>query len=277
MRYCIQTSRKLVVTIICCLLPILGGCSHKNVSFLKTSNRFELPETNGYRLNGGHTMALQYQNAGASRLEFSSEPDFEPLATDKPTVYDNHRSNAIKPSYAVNERLDVALRISQDESGYALPPAVGGGVKYQFTGASQTHAKAGNRAMALSANISYAMDKTAKQHAGVDEYHYDLAIVTNDIALIFGYRLIDNLQVYGGPFVIHHYYNSRSTLSDASGTVIDKQNKFGSAYVGGLNLGLANNFTATWMLMGEVAFSRLHWKQTNENSAQFGITLQKRL
>lgn len=92
------------------------------------------------------------------------------------------------------------------------------GMKFQLFGARSANASAGNLSMSWTAAFSRS---TQTQTSGslTSEPNYAAYVFRKseiDTSLVFGYRIVDQVVLYGGPFITHIPYNITQNTSSSS-------------------------------------------------------------
>jgi hypothetical protein len=151
------------------------------------------------------------------------------------------------------------------------------GLKYQLLGEPLEKSRKGNFSFALataygaskvddSGSVSLFNDSTL-QWTSSNEYRI------NDVAAIMGYRLIDILLIYGGPFFSHYRIDGNFTQYYLGTTTKTPLRNRGDLYGANLAVQLfipkVRNLSFTY----EFLYTRLDWSRMNKTEGVFDITL----
>jgi hypothetical protein len=224
---------------------LLAGCV---VDYQMRVNRFISPEAQG-RLGAG-----QFQTALVGAHELFVVDTFD-LAQIPPAKFDGTtRMLDMAAAVGLGERWDIGLR-------YGLPDvSLGVGGKYQFLGEPRLRAKEGN--FSLAGTLAPAL-YLVEAHTGGDTF--DGNFWSLDTSLVAGYRLGDNVLVYGGPFYTYHALDSDVTVGGIDRGFSGNGNQFG------VNLGLRFEWRY-FAFMVEGAWSEARWDSARDDVASLGIS-----
>ncbi len=231
-------------------------------------SRFDLPET----LPAGQSM-IAVEAAGSTEVRLSPNYQLLPVDSDHPE-FEAHTADAgLRASYALQPGLEIQLttlpNLASSLQGY---PAIK--AKYQFRGADAANAKAGNYSLAGSLGLGFAEDKsTTSTNPGYANYAQALML---DLAGIAGYRLQDDLLLYGGAFLTPVYYRGES--KQVSFNIVNQRESYsGVAWQGGVNAGVAYWLSPRWSLQAELTFAALRWEKTSDGVIHGGVLLNRTL
>jgi hypothetical protein len=152
----------------------------------------------------------------------------------------------------------------------------GVGIKHQIQGQSADSATAGNRSVALTALVNYVSDKRnicadSLWGSGCsDPFLLDMTLLTVDVGVVWGYRIDDNLMLYGGPYLAHHTVEGDFTQTN-TGTRYSYQGE-------GSEVGLSGAIEYQWQsgigMTFETVFHHFKWDLSpSENTVFYGLSL----
>ncbi len=225
---------------------LLAGCV---VDYQMRANRFISPEAQG-RLGAGQFQAAY---SGAHDLEVIETFNLSQIP---PARFDGS-THMLDFGVAVGlgERWDIGLRQGLPDASLAL------GGKYQFLGEPRLRAKKGN--VSLAGTLAPAI-YLFEANTGADTI--DGQIWSLDTSLVAGYRLADNVMVYGGPFYAYHALDSDVTVNGVGRGFSGSGNQFGA------HVGLRFEWRY-FAVMAEGAWSQADWEGVRDDVATFGISL----
>lgn len=226
-------------------VALLAGCI---VDYQMRVNRFISPEAQG-RPGAGQAQASY---VGAHELFVI---DTFSLARIPPAEFDGTtRMLDVSAAVGLGERWDIGIR-------QGFPDAsLGVGGKYQFLGEPRLRAKEGN--FSLAGTLAPAL-YLFEAYTGPDTI--DGQVWSLDTSLVAGYRLGDNVMVYGGPFYAYHALDSDVTVNGIERGFSGHGNQFGA------NLGLRFEWRH-FAVMVEGAWSQARWDGVQDDVATFGVS-----
>lgn len=142
--------------------------------------------------------------------------------------------------------------------------------KFQILGDNAQDAKSGNFSIAVTG--AWATRGTTGGSISEDEtpepgyYQYEFSRNIYDVSAIIGYRVTDNVLLYGGPFLFHTPYSMRQNLTSETGygdEITGAANSYGGNF--GIQFGNKN------YLKAEVSVNTLNAYQSKETFIHGGI------
>jgi hypothetical protein len=197
---------------------VLGtGCA---ISTNLPANRLETPETYGESLALGADLGVQ----GGNSLQFSDDYHATPI-TDTPVYVRSNLGLKLGATIGVLRRLDFGLKLGLNTNSMLQ-------AKLQLLGEHQRDAGEGNFSLAITGAVGYA----GAEESGTDLFDsqvdsYSLDSYMFDGAVIAGYRVLDGVLIYGGPFVQRYEIDIAHELDGMS------YGYAGTTYQSGANLG----------------------------------------
>jgi len=225
---------------------LAAGCI---VDYQMRVNRFISPEAQG-RPGAG-----QFQTSYVGAHELFVIDTFSLARIPPAEFHGTTRMLDLAATVGLGERWDIGLR-------YGLPDvSLGVGGKYQFLGEPRLRAKEGNFSLAGTLAPGIYLFEGYSGNDSIDGQFWSL-----DTSLVAGYRLGDNVMVYGGPFYAYHALDSDITFSGADRGFSGHGNQFG------VNLGLRFEWQY-FAVMVEGAWSQARWDSARDDVLSLGISL----
>ncbi|MHC4973654.1 MAG: hypothetical protein ACYTG3_15120 [Planctomycetota bacterium] len=225
---------------------LLAGCI---VDYQMRTNRFISPEAQG-RLGAG-----QFQSAYVGAHELFVVNTFNLAQIPPAEFHGSTHMLDLGASVGLGERWDIGLRQGLPDGSLAV------GGKYQFLGEPRVRAKQGN--FSLAGTLAPALYLFNGETPGEN---FDGRFWSLDTSLIAGYRLGDNVMVYGGPYYTYHALDSDITVNGVERGFSGHGNQFG------VNLGLRFEWRF-FAVMVEGAWSEARWDSARDDVATLGISL----
>jgi hypothetical protein len=188
----------------------------------------------------------------------------------------------------IQPKLELSYRLHEDNKL---------SIKYQVRGDGADVARAGNLSQAVSAGISLFQDDNeySKMSQSAD-YSLDPIIHTYtedsgsweqktyaiDLAWIFGYRLIDNVLIYGGPFLVYgdligeQAYQTRIADNPEFNNATLQHNTLSldsSGHLLGANVAIEYMFDFGLFFTLEYSAAQLKWEGDSNADANFGLAI----
>jgi hypothetical protein len=164
----------------------VAGCA---ISTTLPASRMEMPETHGEAMALGADLAVE----GGHSLEFSDDYTFTPI-TDSPVPERSSLGYKMGGSLALAKRLDVGVRGGFGSSNMLR-------AKLQLLGEPRRATRQGNFSLAVTGAVGYDGSRGSGTGFGDSEVDsYALNAYALDGAVIAGYRILDEVLVYGGAF-----------------------------------------------------------------------------
>lgn len=200
---------------------LVSGCA---VTVDVPTNRFDSPETTG-KLG---RLKLEADFGGSNSVVLTPDITAKAPDTAHPT-FDTTKFLDVMAGVGLMDKLDVDVRT---DGGLAFE------VKYQFLGAPRMTAKAGNFALAatlMGGGSTYNQDSSGLVGAG----HVDQSAYFADAALVAGYRVLDPVLIYGGPFIRDTKFSGSYTQSSSIGAPSTSAGNYsGDVMSTGANIGV---------------------------------------
>jgi hypothetical protein len=210
--------------------------------------RMGVPEAQG-RLGAG-----QFATSLTGAHEVFLVDDLSLAQVDPATFHGTTRMLEGSAAVGLGERWDLGVRQGFPDASFGI------GGKYQFLGEPRLRAKEGSFSLAGTlAPALYLFDA----HYGTDTI--DGQIWSLDTSLVAGYRLGDNVMVYGGPFYAYHALDSDVTVNGIGRGFSGRGNRFGA------NLGLRFEWRY-FALMVEGAWSQARWDGAQDDVVALGMS-----
>lgn len=222
------------------------------------ASRMESPETHGERLALGADLAIQAGNS----LEFSDDYNATPI-TDAPTYARSDLGLKTGGSIGVARRIDLSLRGGLDTTNVLQ-------AKLQLLGEPRRVARQGNFSLAITGGVGYEGARgsgTGLIDSNTDSYALNSYVL--DGSIIAGYRILDEVLIYGGPFAQRYGIDVTHELD---GTRYDYD---GVTYQSGANLGFGYSIEhgrqTKLEILVEVAYAISETGSSREGNAFLGI------
>lgn len=198
----------------------VAGCA---ISTHLPANRMEIPETHGEALAFGADLAIE----GGHSLEFSDDYTSTPV-TDSPVYERSSAGVKLGGSLALMRRLDLGVRLGLGSNNVLQ-------AKLQLLGEPRRATREGNFSLAVTGGVGYAGARESGTGFADDQVDsYELNAYALDGAVIAGYRILDEVLVYGGPFVqryeIDVTHELDGTRHDYGGATIQSGANLGFGY-----------------------------------------------
>jgi hypothetical protein len=155
------------------------------------------------------------------------------------------------------------------------------GLKYQLLGKPLEKSRKGNFSFALATAYGASKVDDSGSVSSINEINGVSTLQwtssnkyrINDVAAIMGYRLIDIVLIYGGPFFSHYSIDGDFTQYHQEATTITPMRNRGNLYGANLAVQLfipqARNLSFTY----EFVYTRLDWSRMNKTEGEFNTTL----
>lgn len=245
-------------------MTLLCACSSTS-QFSLPGNRFDLPQTLG---DGQYRLAVE--NASATEVEMFDPDTSYPPRIDNPELTGRTGLKGLRVARGMSDRLELQLQtlpfMSDDANGFP-----GLKIKYRLSDMGGENAST-TISRAVTAGI--ALWNKENRTYGNPAHYNDLQAVALDFAGIAAWRINDNWQLYGGPWVTWVQYAGQ-WRRESTGITDMKESYSGSASEIGLNLGLAWHLNRNWSLLGEVASSQLQWQDSDATLTHGGLQLRR--
>jgi len=225
---------------------VLAGCV---IDYQMRVNRFISPEAQG-RLGAGQV---------ATSLPDAHDVDLVaglPVGEIDPARFDGTtRLFDLSAAVGLGERWDLAVRQGFPDASFGV------GGKYQFLGEPRLRAKEGNFSLAGTLAPGLYLFE-----ANYGDDNIDGLIWSVDTSLVAGYRLADNVLIYGGPFYAYHALDSDITVNNFERGLSGHGNQFGA------NLGVRFEWRY-FAVTVEGAWSQARWDSVQDDVAVLGLSL----
>lgn len=237
-------------------LLVFSGCV---ISFNMLANRYESPETRGSRFKADAQIFLK----GGHEVKLTDDSTSTAANTAGPTLIRSNANLGGMGSLSLADSLDIGLELTR-KSPAALR------AKFQILGDPSSSAKAGNFSLAVTLALGHQKwddeDVSGTVVNGVT-YKYNITGTLVDAALISGYRLSDEMLVYGGFFTSKISYKGSQDI----GSPITQNSFTGSAKNAGLNAGMM--FGSSPYIKGEVAIAKTTVGTSEKSSGFLGVSV----
>lgn len=274
-----------LILVVCASTMLLSGCLSSSTSL--STMRMDRPEVSANK----YALTTKVGLGGRKTVKLTT-----PYGSGKktpPTISNSFDGNVdISPAVSLGitplPRLEVSIS-SLDDAKIS--------VKYQFSGDSADKAKQGNFSQAVSVGFSrynestsisnsydstdYSVEPPVTEYRTVsNSFEHDTYAV--DAAWILGYRLTNNMLVYGGPFYIngnlsgeHTFTSARADNAQMNNQTVEETllNLDSSGSMLGANVALEYKFDFGLFLTAEVSFNRMEWEDASDSSANGAVII----
>lgn len=195
--------KKISDLILLTFLLISTACT--SVSMMTTGNRFDTPEVIGKTKIHINPVAIE----GGYSVELTKDYVKTPPNTDNPRI--NY-----SPIYRLEAGASLGSHFEIELQLHANTPAMFV-FKYQFLGEPKVSAKQGNFSAALTAGGGISTPVDVKTNfSSSNSYDNNINYYAIDAALLVGYRALDGLVIYAGPYYKPYFFDGN--ISQYSGS-----------------------------------------------------------
>lgn len=257
------------------LILIFNACSTP-FRFVVPVLRFQSPEVNGPDKNWSFTGGLESYNDVEITPSVSTTPIHNSPSTFRQRFLDRGDDELTDALFNYSYlHLNLGYRPAAIPVEFFLTFPSTLGAKIQLLGANAEDAKAGNLSLAItgawaSRGVKGGTSITETPEPGFWEYTFEREIY--DVSAILGYRIQDNILLYGGAFLYNSPYRMTQNLAGSTGnqaTIIGTANSYGGNF--GAQFGAGRS---TFKI--ETAFNKLKAYQNEEQFVHIGLAWAKR-
>jgi len=236
----------------------LSGCA---LSLNMPTVRFESPEAQG-------TLGHGYVALGAAGgNDLTIIPDTTASNPTEQTSFSGSGNIPVMVGLGILDRLDIEGRLQGALNGTSVPLLT---AKYELIGAPRSRAKTGNFALAATLGGGAASETQNDGNLGSTSAATDVHFWEFDSSLIAGYRIADNVMIYGGPFYSHYGFHGTDTQSGggAAAPLIFA----GTANQSGINVGQAMDMGPV-EIKAELAYAYATSEGANNSGVSVGALI----